>query len=139
VVIDEAGVTAKFGVGPSSIPDYLALVGDTADGFPGLAGWGAKSAATVLARWNHIEDIPANAADWDVNVRAAAKLATTLQEGRDDARLFKELATLRIDGSLLGQVDDLRWRGPTDDFAAICAVLDAPGIARRAEALAAAR
>jgi 5'-3' exonuclease len=139
VVIDEGGVTAKFGVSPSSIPDYLALVGDTADGFPGLAGWGAKSAATVLARWNHIEDIPADAADWDVSVRAAAKLATTLREGRDDARLFKELATLRIDRSLLGQVDDLCWRGPTDDFAEVCADLDAPGIARRAEALAASR
>ena len=139
VVIDEGGVTAKFGVSPSSIPDYLALVGDTADGFPGLAGWGAKSAATVLARWNHIEDIPADAADWDVSVRAAAKLATTLREGRDDARLFKELATLRIDRSLLGQVDDLCWRGPTDDFAEVSADLDAPGIARRAEALAASR
>ena len=139
VLIDEGGVTAKFGVSPSSIPDYLALVGDTADGFPGLAGWGAKSAATVLARWNHIEDIPADAADWDVSVRAAAKLATTLREGRDDARLFKELATLRIDRSLLGQVDDLCWRGPTDDFAEVCADLDAPGIARRAEALAASR
>jgi 5'-3' exonuclease len=139
VVIDEGGVTAKFGVSPSSIPDYLALVGDTADGFPGLAGWGAKSAATVLARWNHIEDIPADAADWDVSVRAAAKLATTLREGRDDARLFKELATMRIDRSLLGQVDDLCWRGPTDDFAEVCADLDDPGIARRAEALAASR
>jgi 5'-3' exonuclease len=139
VLIDEGGVTVKFGVGPASIPDYLALVGDTADGFPGLVGWGAKSAATVLARWTHIENIPADATDWDVSVRSAAKLATTLQEGRDDARLFKELATLRIDRSLLGQVDDLRWRGPTDDFAQICADLDAPGIARRAEALAASR
>jgi 5'-3' exonuclease len=139
VLIDEGGVTVKFGVGPASIPDYLALVGDTADGFPGLVGWGAKSAATVLARWTHIENIPADATDWDVSVRSAAKLATTLQEGRDDARLFKELATLRIDRSLLGQVDDLRWRGPTDDFAHICADLDAPGIARRAEALAASR
>ncbi len=82
--IDEAGVTEKFGVGPASIPDYLALVGDSADGFPGLAGWGAKSAAAVLARWHHIEAIPADPRDWDVTVRGAAKLATTLQEGRDD-------------------------------------------------------
>jgi len=139
VLIDEGGVTAKFGVGPRSIPDYLALVGDSADGFPGLAGWGAKSAASVLARWNHVEDIPADPRDWEVTVRGAAKLGTTLRECRDDALLFKELATLRIDRSLLAQVDELRWRGPTDEFAAVCAVLDAPGIARRAEALAAAR
>ena len=137
MLIDEGGVTAKFGVGPASIPDYLALVGDSADGFPGLAGWGAKSAATVLARWNHVEDIPADPRDWEVTVRGAAKLGTTLRECRDDALLFKELATLRIDRSLLGRVDDLRWRGPTDEFADVCAVLDAPGIARRADALAA--
>src|ERR1700677_3242934 len=115
VLIDEGGVTAKFGVGPASIPDYLALVGDSADGFPGLAGWGAKSAATVLARWNHVEDIPPDPSDWDVAVRGAAKLATTLHECRDDALLFKELATLRIDRSLLAQVDELRWRGPRDE------------------------
>jgi 5'-3' exonuclease len=139
VLIDEGGVSAKFGVGPASIPDYLALVGDSADGFPGLAGWGAKSAATVLARWHHIEDIPPDAGDWEVAVRGAAKLAATLQDGREDARLFKDLATLRIDRSLLGAVDELRWRGPTGDFAALCAAMDAPGIARRAEALAAAR
>jgi 5'-3' exonuclease len=138
-LLDEGGVAAKFGVGPASIPDYLALVGDSADGFPGLPGWGAKSAATVLARWKHIEDIPPDTGDWDVVVRGAAKLATSLREGRDDARLFKELATLRIDRSLLGQVDELRWRGPTDDFAEVCAAMDAPGIARRAEALAAGR
>ena len=139
VLIDEGGVTAKFGVGPASIPDYLALVGDSADGFPGLAGWGAKSAATVLARWTHLEDIPPDPGDWGVTVRSAAKLATTLQEGHDEARLFKELATLRIDRSLLTEVDALRWRGPTSDFAELCADLDAPGIARRAEALAAGR
>jgi 5'-3' exonuclease len=139
LTLDENGVTAKFGVGPLSIPDYLALVGDSADGFPGLAGWGSKSAATVLARWRHIEDIPPDPGDWDVTVRGAAKLATTLQEGRREARLFKELATLRIDRSLLGQVEDLRWRGPTDEFAAVCDAMDAPGIARRAEALGASR
>jgi 5'-3' exonuclease len=138
-MIDEVGITAKFGVGPLSIPDYLALVGDSADGFPGLAGWGAKSAATVLARWRHIEDIPPDPGDWDVTVRGAAKLATTLREGQREARLFKELATLRIDRSLLGHVEELRWRGPTADFADLCAAMDAPGIARRAEALAASR
>jgi len=139
VTTDEEGVMAKFGVGPASIPDYLALVGDSADGFPGLAGWGAKSAAAVLARWRHIEDIPPDPGDWDVTVRGAAKLATTLQEGQQEAHLFKELATLRIDRSLLGHVEELRWRGPTAEFADLCAAMDAPGIARRAEALAASR
>ncbi len=139
VLIDEGGVVAKFGVGPASIPDYLALVGDSADGFPGLQGWGAKSAATVLARWHHIEEIPSDPGAWDVTVRGAAKLAATLEEGRDEARLFKDLATLRVDRSLLAGVDDLRWRGPTEDFAAVCGAMDAPGMARRAEALAAAR
>jgi 5'-3' exonuclease len=139
MVIDEGGVEAKFGVGPASIPDYLALVGDSADGFPGLAGWGAKSAATVLARWTHVEDIPPDPAAWEVTVRSAAKLATTLEECHQDALLFKELATLRIDRSLLGSVEDLRWRGPTSDFARLCDDMDAAGLARRAEALAAAR
>ncbi len=139
LLIDEAGVAAKFGVGPASIADYLALVGDSADGFPGLVGWGAKSAATVLARWIHIENIPADVADWDVSVRGAAKLAATLRENADDARLFKDLATLRVDRSLLGGVDELRWRGPTDDFARVCAGLDGPGLERRAEKLAATR
>ncbi len=138
-LVDEGGVVAKFGVHPTSIPDYLALVGDSADGFPGLAGWGAKSAAAVLARWGHIEDIPADPAEWDVAVRGAAKLASTLQEGREDAALFKELATLRIDRSLLGKAEDLRWRGPTSEFARMCAEVDAPGLVRRAEALAATR
>jgi len=138
-LIDESGVVAKFGVGPTSIPDYLALVGDSTDGFPGLAGWGAKSAAAVLARWDHIEDIPGDPADWDVTVRGAAKLAATLRECREDAVLFKELATLRIDPSLLGRAEDLRWHGPTSEFARICAEIDAPGLFRRAEALGAPR
>ena len=139
MVIDEGGVEAKFGVGPTSIPDYLALVGDSADGFPGLAGWGAKSAATVLARWVHIEDIPPDPAVWEVTVRSAAKLATVLKECHQDAVLFKDLATLRIDRSLLGSVEDLRWRGPTSEFARLCDDMDATGLARRAEALAAVR
>jgi 5'-3' exonuclease len=139
MVIDEGGVEAKFGVGPASIPDYLALVGDSADGFPGLAGWGAKSAATVLARWNHIEDIPPDPAAWEVTVRSAAKLAKVLEECHQEALLFKDLATLRIDRSLLGSVEDLRWRGPTREFARLCDDMDASGLARRAEVLAAAR
>jgi 5'-3' exonuclease len=136
LLIDEAGVVAKFGVPPASIPDYLALVGDSADGFPGLSGWGAKSAATVLARWGHVEEIPANPDAWEVTVRSAPKLATTLREGFDRALLFKELATLRIDRALLGNVDELRWEGPTADFGDVCARLDAAGLARRADALA---
>jgi 5'-3' exonuclease len=139
LLIDEAGVASKFGVGPGSIPDYLALVGDSADGFPGLAGWGAKSAAAVLARWGHVEDIPPDPADWDVTVRGSTRLAASLRDGRDHAVLFKELATLRVDRSLLARVEDLRWPGPTSDFARVCADLDAPGLNRRAEALAAGR
>jgi 5'-3' exonuclease len=139
LLLDEDGVAAKFGVGPASIPDYLALVGDSADGFPGLAGWGAKSAATVLARWIHLEDIPAEAAGWDVTVRGAAKLAATLRDDMEHARLFKDLATLRVDRTVLAGADDLRWRGPTGDFTAICAGLDASGIANRAQKLAESR
>jgi 5'-3' exonuclease len=138
-VIDEEGVIAKFGVPPSSIPDYLALVGDSADGFPGLAGWGAKSAATVLARWGHVEQIPTDPADWGVNVRGAAKLSAALADGQNEALLFKRLATLRIEPSLLTHVDELRWTGPTDAFAEVASVLDAPSLAKRAEALAAER
>ena len=138
-LIDEAGVIAKFGVPPRSIPDYLALVGDSADGFPGLPGWGAKSAAAVLARWGRVEDIPADPGEWEVTVRGAAKLADALQVGHDDAMLFKRLATLRVEPELLTKVDDLRWTGPTASFADVCASLDAPALARRAEAIAAKR
>ena len=109
---DEAGVREKFGVGPASIPDWLALVGDSADGFPGLPGWGAKSASAVLARYEHLERIPEHAIAWDVTVRGATKLAATLAAQRDDAMLFRDLATLRTDAPV-GTVDDWRWRGPT--------------------------
>jgi 5'-3' exonuclease len=138
-LIDEEGVIAKFGVAPTSIPDYLALVGDSADGFPGLPGWGAKSASAVLARWGHLEDIPPDPGDWEVAVRGAAKLAVALQVGHDHAALFKRLATLRVERSLLGKVEDLRWTGPTASFADVCASLDAPALAKRAEAIAATR
>jgi 5'-3' exonuclease len=138
-LIDEEGVIAKFGVPPASIPDYLALVGDSADGFPGLPGWGAKSAAAVLARWGHVERIPADAADWDVTVRGAPKLAGALVEGHDDAMLFKRLATLRVERSLLSGVEQLRWTGPTSTFADVCESFDSPSMAKRAEALAAKR
>jgi 5'-3' exonuclease len=137
-LIDEAAVRTKFGVGPASIPDYLALVGDSADGFPGLPGWGAKSAATVLARYERIEDIPPLGRDWAVEVRGAAKLAATLVEQRDRAELFKLLATLRTDGDV-GTVDDWRFTGPTPEFAGWAERLGSPNLARRADKLAAAR
>ena len=139
MVIDEDGVVDKFGVAPASIPDYLALVGDSADGFPGLAGWGAKSAAAVLARWGHVEDVPADASDWEVPVRGAPKLAATLQTDYAHALLFKDLATLRVDRSLLGDTDELRWTGPTAEFAKVCEVIDADGLVTRAERLATSR
>ncbi|HXB37340.1 MAG TPA: 5'-3' exonuclease H3TH domain-containing protein [Acidimicrobiales bacterium] len=136
LLIDEAGVVAKFGVSPGSIPDYLALVGDSADGFPGLSGWGAKSASAVLARWLHIEDVPSDPAAWEVTVRGAPKLAATLRDHFEDATLFKDLATLRVDRALLPSVGALRWSGPTPEFDGVCASLDARGLATRAHALA---
>jgi len=125
-IIDADGVRAKFGVGPESIPDYLGLVGDTADGFPGLPGWGAKSAALVLARYGHIEDIPAAAGQWDVpGLRGAAKLSATLQAQLADALLFRKIATVDTDIDV-GSVDDWKWNGPSDDFAAVAAELGSP-------------
>jgi 5'-3' exonuclease len=129
-----AGVRAKFGVPPESIPDWLALVGDAADGFPGLPRWGAKSSATVLARYGHLERIPADAADWSVPVRGAAGLAATLREQREDALLFRELATLRTDHPVFDNVEELRWSGPTPDFPSLCARLGVPRLAERAAA-----
>jgi 5'-3' exonuclease len=113
---DEAGVIAKFGVPPVSIPDYLALVGDTADGFPGLPGWGAKSAAAVLARFGHLEAIPADWKTWGVNATRPAVLAATLERERAYALLFRDLATLRTDVALFESVDQLVWRGPTPGY-----------------------
>jgi 5'-3' exonuclease len=118
-VRDAAGVRAKFGVPPASIPDWLALVGDSADGYPGLPGWGARSAALVLERYRHIDAIPARAADWDVPVRNAPQLAATLAANHETALLFRTLATLRTDAPLFGNVDELGWRGPTEKFAAM--------------------
>jgi len=135
VVMDEAGVVEKFGVLPESIPDYLALVGDSADGFPGLPGWGAKSAAAVLGRYRHLEQIPAHVDAWDVTVRGATKLAASLAEGRDAAELFRNLATLRIDADV-GRVDDWRWDGATPAFAAWTDRLGAPRLVARTDTLA---
>ena len=125
VTLDEAGVVQKFGVSPKSIPDYLALVGDAADGYPGLPGWGAKSSAAVLARFVHLESIPADYREWHVNVTGARALADTLSRERDRALLFRTLATLRIDIPLFDDVDQLHWNGPTPAFAALAARLDA--------------
>lgn len=113
VTRDEAGVVAKFGVPPASIPDYLALVGDSADGFPGLKGWGAKSASTVLARWRHLDAIPDDHREWDVTVTRAGALADTLRRDRDLALLFRQLATLRTDVPVFDDIDELRWQGAT--------------------------
>jgi 5'-3' exonuclease len=135
-MIDAAGVEERFGVPPASIPDYLALVGDSADGFPGLPGWGAKSASGVLAAFGHLEDIPAAATDWGVSVRGAAKLAATLQADFDLALLFRRIATIERDAPTITDVEQLRWTGPTDEFAALAASLDAPNLAARAERLA---
>jgi len=126
-------VVKKFGVPPASIPDYLGLVGDSADGYPGLPGWGAKTASTVLARFGHLESIPASAADWQVTVRGAAKLAATLVEYQALARLFRELATLRTDAPVSKTVEDLRWNGPRPEFFELCTRLDAGSLFRRAQ------
>jgi 5'-3' exonuclease len=134
---DEAGVVRKFGVPPASIPDWLALVGDSADGFPGLPGWGATSAATVLARYGHLERIPERAADWDVSVRGAERLALTLADQGARARLFRTLATLRADAPIGTDVDALRWVGPRPELASWSERLGSPSLQDRAAKLAA--
>jgi 5'-3' exonuclease len=125
VTMDEAGVMQKFGVLPESIPDYLALVGDAADGYPGLPGWGAKSTAAVLAKFRHLEAIPGDFREWRVNAANAGSLATTLSEQRERALLFRTLATLRTDIPLFDNVEELRWNGPKADFDALSVRLDA--------------
>jgi 5'-3' exonuclease len=125
VTRDEAGVTQKFGVSPVSIPDYLALVGDSADGYPGLPGWGAKSTAAVLAKFGHLESIPTDSRDWHVDAANASSLAATLARERERALLFRTLATLRTDIVLFNDVEELRWKGPTDGFDALSARFDA--------------
>lgn len=123
-ICDEAGVVQKFGVSPESIPDYLALVGDSADGYPGLPGWGAKSSAAVLAKFLHLESIPADSGEWKVNAANASALAATLVRERDNALLFRTLATLRTDIPLFSNVDELRWKGATPPFTAIAERID---------------
>lgn len=138
-IYDHDGVIGRFGVPPASIPDYLALMGDTADGFPGLPGWGAKSSSTVLARYGHLEDIPVDAADWDVSVRGAAKLAATLDAQRDLALLFRRIATVVTDAPTVDSVAQMRWRGPTADLAEALARVDAVRLTERIERLTASR
>jgi 5'-3' exonuclease len=120
----EPDVVRKFGVGPGSIPDWLALVGDSSDGYPGLPGWGQKSASEVLARFKRLEDIPRDYREWHANVRNAGALARVLDEQRDLALLFRDLATLRTDVPVFGSVDELRWTGPRPEFAAMAARME---------------
>ena len=135
VVFDVAGVQGKFGVVPASIPDWLGLVGDTSDGYPGLPGWGAKSTAAVLRRYEHIESVPVRFERWDVHVSGARRLAAVLAERMEEALLFRDLATLRTDADV-GTVDAMRWRGPTAELAAMCERLNADALLRRYEAVA---
>ena len=139
-VIDEAGVLEKFGVGPASVADWLALVGDSADGYPGIPGWGARTATAVLARYGHIEEIPDEVSEWDPAVqkavRGAAKVAANLAAARPAALLFKDLAILRVDAALVGKVDEWEWRGPTPGFEEVARRLGAPGLWERASKLA---
>jgi 5'-3' exonuclease len=129
--LDEAAIVQKFGVSPASMPDYLALVGDTADGYPGLAGWGAKSSAAVLAKFLHLESIPKDYREWRVNAANASRLADTLCREWDRALLFRRLATLRTDIKLFEDVDQLRWNGPTPAFNELASRLDAARTERR--------
>jgi 5'-3' exonuclease len=138
-LLAEPDIVEKFGVRPASIPDYLALVGDSADGFPGLPGWGAKSAAAVLARFRHIEDIPADAAKWGLALRGGEKLAATLAEQRKLALLFKDLATLRTSVPVRATADRLRWRGPRRTFKQVATELGAPQLFEQASELSAKR
>jgi len=134
-ISNASGVMERFGVPPSSIADYLALVGDSADGYPGLPGWGAKSASAILARFGHLEGIPASAADWGVPLRGAEKLARVLREGWDDAVLFRTLATLRTDQPAV-TVDELSYRGPTPEFENLATSWRRPKLFARAQAVA---
>jgi len=135
LVLDEAAVHEKYGVLPPSIPDWLAVVGDSADGYPGLPGWGAKSAAAVLRRYPHLEEVPKRGERWDVHVSGAKRLAGVLAERMEEALLFRDLATLRTDADV-GTVDAMRWRGPTPELAEICNRLNADALLRRYEKVA---
>ena len=128
---DEAGVIAKFGVNPRSIPDYLAVVGDSADGFPGVSGWGLKAAALVLSQYPHLEDIPKDWREWNPSIRKARLLSGSLFHAWNDALLFRTLATLRLDVPVFDTVEDLRWKGPHPNFEEHCQRMKSPDLLRR--------
>jgi len=136
IVRDEAGVMARFGVTPESIPDYLAVVGDSADGFPGVSGWGEKAAAATLSRYVHLENIPKNWREWHPSISSARRLSTLLFQSWDDALLFRTLATLRMDAPVFDTVDEVRWTGPRTGFEAQCEVIKSPDLFRRGVAAA---
>jgi 5'-3' exonuclease len=131
IVRDEAGVVEKFGVKPQSIPDYLAVVGDSADGYPGIAGWGTKAAAMVLSQYPHLEDIPKDWKQWHPSIKRARTLAESIFSAWDDALLFRTLATLRVDAPVFDTVEDLLWKGPRPNFEETCRRIQAPGLAQR--------
>lgn len=137
ILRDETAVEAKFGVTPQSIPDYLAVLGDSADGYPGIPGWGEKAAASTLSRYRHLENIPRNWRAWDPSIGNARRLATSLFECWDDALLFRKLATLRLDALVFESVDDLHWRGPRPSFEEQCRVMGSPELFDRATSAAA--
>jgi 5'-3' exonuclease len=131
ILRDEAGVVAKFGVKPQSIPDYLAVVGDSADGFPGVSGWGAKAAAITLSQYPHLEDIPKDWREWHPSIRKARSLSESLFNAWNDAQLFRTLATLRLDVPVFDTVGDLRWQGPRPNFDEFCVRMKSPDLLRR--------
>ena len=131
IVRDEAAIEAKFGVKPESIPDYLAVTGDSADGYPGILGWGAKAAATVFSRYVHLENIPKEPRDWDPSIKRAKGLAESLFQSWDDALLFRTLATLRLDAAVFESLDELKWDGPRPEFEKFCERLRAADLYRR--------
>jgi 5'-3' exonuclease len=135
ILRDEAGVVTKFGVKPQSIPDYLAVVGDSADGFPGLPGWGAKAAALTLSQYPHLENIPKDWREWSPSIRKARPLSESLFEAWDDALLFRTLATLRLDVPVFDTVGDLRWQGPHSNFEEFCVRSKSPDLLRRAKSV----
>jgi 5'-3' exonuclease len=137
ILRDEAGVIAKFGVGPKSIPDYLAVVGDSADGYPGVSGWGVKAAALTLSQYARLEDIPENWKEWHPSIRKARVLSESLFNSWDNAVLFRTLATLRLDVPVFETVEDLRWRGPRPEFEEECRRMQAPDLFARAKSAAA--
>ena len=136
ILRDEAGVAAKFGVRPESIPDYLAVLGDSADGFPGIPGWGAKAASATLSQYGHLESIPRDWRAWHPSIGSARRLAASLFDNWEAALLFRKLATLRLDVPVFESVEELRWKGPRPGFAELCRAMGAPDLAARATAAA---